>query len=547
MILRFLSADGPQDNTVTLTPKQVYLKVYFKPMIDFTGVSRPFMHRISEAEKRAQASCRQSQERLLATLTRRAASTEWGRQHGFDRIRTAADFARQPLTTYADLRPLIERMVAGERDVLWPGVCRRFAQSSGTSDGKSKYVPVTGDALQGNHYAGAAYSLASYLEAYGDSHVFGGKNFILGGSYANELTGLPRGVRVGDLSATLIDRINPLVNLFRIPSKKVALMADWHEKLPRLVEASAKADVRSISGVPSWFLTVLKGVLAATGAASIHDVWPNLEVFFHGGIAFGPYRAQYDRITDPARMHYWENYNASEGFFGVQHRPGHPAMELLMNTETYYELIPESEWAESTPQAIPVWEAREGEIYELVVTSSNGLWRYRLGDTVRVESTQPLTVTIAGRTRHFINAFGEEVMVYNTDAALVSACRATGAEVLNYTVAPVYAGDRTRGRHQWLVEFGRRPADMEQFADILDRALQTENSDYQAKRSGDIFLSRLEITEAVPGLFDRWLATTGKLGGQRKVPRLSNDRSFIDPMLTLNAANRSQNVTDHKS
>lgn len=547
MILRFLSADGPHDSTVTLTPKQVYLKVYFKPMIDFTGVSRPFMHRISEAEKRAQASCRQSQERLLATLTRRAVRTMWGEKHGFDRIRTAAGFARLPLTTYADMRPLIERMLAGERDVLWPGVCRRFAQSSGTSDGKSKYVPVTDDALQGNHYAGAAYSLASYLEAYGDSHVFGGKNFILGGSYANELTGLPRGVRVGDLSATLIDRINPLVNLFRIPSKKVALMADWYEKLPRLVEASAKADVRSISGVPSWFLTVLKGVLDATGAASIHDVWPNLEVFFHGGIAFGPYRAQYDRITDPARMRYWENYNASEGFFGVQQRPGHPAMELLMNTETYYELIPESEWTEATPQAIPVWEAREGEIYELVVTSSNGLWRYRLGDTVRVESTEPLTVTIAGRTRHFINAFGEEVMVYNTDAALVSACRATGTEVLNYTVAPVYAGDRTRGRHQWLVEFGRQPADIGQFADILDRALQAENSDYQAKRSGDIFLSRLEITEAAPGLFDRWLATTGKLGGQRKVPRLSNDRSFIDPMLALNTASRSQNVTDHKS
>ncbi len=272
-----------------------------------------------------------------------------------------------------------------------------------------------------------------------------------------------------------------------------------------------------------------------------------LFIFDTLGIAFGPYRAQYDRITDPARMRYWENYNASEGFFGVQHRPGHPAMELLMNTETYYELIPESEWTEATPQAIPVWEAREGEIYELVVTSSNGLWRYRLGDTVRVESTEPLTVTIAGRTRHFINAFGEEVMVYNTDAALVSACRATGTEVLNYTVAPVYAGDRTRGRHQWLVEFGRRPADMQQFADILDRALQAENSDYQAKRSGDIFLSRLEITEAVPGLFDRWLASTGKLGGQRKVPRLSNDRSFIDPMLALNTASRSQNVTDHKS
>lgn len=503
-------------------------------MIDLTPISRPAMALVYGREKRAQEAVQASQEALLRRLIRKGARTQWGEAHGFHSIKSAAGFATRPLTAYPDLRPWIERMLRGDSDVLWPGHCRRFAQSSGTSDGKSKFVPITADALQGNHYAGAAYSLASYLHAYGESHVFGGKNFILGGSYANEIADLPRGVKVGDLSASLIDRINPLVNLVRIPSKNVALMADWNVKLPRLVEASMTADVRSISGVPSWFLTVLKGVISRAGATTIHDVWPNLEVFFHGGIAFGPYREQYGRITDAARMRYWENYNASEGFFGVQHRPGHPEMELLMNTETFYEFIPESEWHEPVPQAVPAWEVATGTIYELVVTSSNGLWRYRLGDTVKIVSTSPLTITIAGRTRHFINAFGEEVMVYNTDAALQRACQATGTEVANYTAAPVYAADNSRGRHQWLIEFARQPADLDTFATMLDNALQAENSDYQAKRAGGIFLDRLEIIPARHGLFDRWLASTGKLGGQRKVPRLSNDRRFIDPMLAFN-------------
>lgn len=506
-------------------------------MIDFTPISKPFMHGAYSEEKRAQERCALSQQRLLEKLLKQGAKTAWGAAHGFETVKGAADFSRQPLTAYPDIRTWVERMLAGERDVLWPGVCRRFAQSSGTSDGKSKFVPITPQALNHGHYAGAAYSLASYLEHYPDSHVFGGKNFILGGSFANEVRGLKSGVKVGDLSASLIDRINPLVNLFRVPSKKVALMEDWTAKLPRLVEASRKADVRSLSGVPSWFLTVIKEVIKVSGAATIHDVWPDLEVFFHGGIAFGPYREQYDRVTDPSKMRYWENYNASEGFFGVQHLPGRPEMELLMNTDTYYELIPESEWSEPLPRTIPCWEAEPGKIYELVVTSSNGLWRYRLGDTVKVHSTAPLTITIAGRTRHFINAFGEEVMVYNTDAALAEACRLTGTEALNYTAAPVYAADGIRGRHQWLIEFARPPRDVEKFADILDSELQRQNSDYQAKRSGGIFLDRAEVVLADAGLFDRWLASTGKLGGQRKVPRLSNDRSFIDPMLGMQGLN----------
>lgn len=500
-------------------------------MIDFTRFSRPYFEKVYSDELHAGENPERGQRRLLASLVRSAAATRFGKEHSFGSIGSYEDFARQvPVADYAAIRPDVMRMVGGEADVLWPGVTRRFAQSSGTSDGKSKFIPVTARCLNHGHYAGAAFSLASYLHWHPRSRVFGGKNFILGGSYANELT-LPPHVKVGDLSATLIDRINPLVNLFRIPSKRVALMEDWEKKLPALVEASMRADVRSISGVPSWFLTVLKGVLERTGARHIHEVWPNLEVFFHGGIAFSPYRGQYDHITDPSRMHYWENYNASEGFFGVQARPGDPAMRLLMNTDVFYEFIP-ADNPDADP--VPAWGVREGEIYALLITSSNGLWRYPLGDTVRIHAARPLEITIAGRTRHFINAFGEEVMVFNTDAALARACSLTGAEALNYTAAPIYAGDRTRGRHQWLIEFATPPADTGKFAAILDEALQQENSDYQAKRTGGIFLDCLTVDLATPGLFDRWLASTGKLGGQRKVPRLSNDRRFIEPLLKLN-------------
>ncbi|MDE6127240.1 MAG: GH3 auxin-responsive promoter family protein, partial [Muribaculaceae bacterium] len=438
------------------------------------------------AEAAARRDPRASQLALLRDLAGEGAKTSFGAAVGLPKVFSAPTggelyerFSALEVNGYPAIRPYVMRMVEGEADVLWPGVCRRFAQSSGTSDGKSKFIPITPRGLRLSHYAGAAYSVASYLACHEDSHVFGGRNLILGGSYANELT-LSAGVRVGDLSATLIDRINPVVNLFRIPSKKTALMADWGEKLPALVEASLKADVRSISGVPSWFLTVLKQVIERAGARTIHDVWPNLEVFYHGGIAFGPYREQYRRITDPSKMRYWENYNASEGFFAVQERPGEPEMGLLLNADTFYELLPQD--GGSAP--IPLWKAEPGLVAELVVTTSNGLWRYRTGDTVRVESVSPLTITIAGRTKCFINAFGEEVMVYNTDAALEKACAATGADALNYSAAPVYAGDRTRGCHQWLVEFARRPASLDEFAAVLDSELQKENSGYQAKRAG---------------------------------------------------------------
>lgn len=498
--------------------------------------------RVAAARTWTGAGIRATQLRMLSRLTAACARTQFGRKEivrdGSPVTAAITDYDRWretvAVTPYPAIRDAVMRMVNGERDVLWPGRCTRFAQSSGTSDGKSKYIPVTNDSLRLNHYRGATDAVAHYLSLYPDSRMFAGKGFILGGSFANELT-LPRGVRVGDLSANLIDAINPLVNLVRVPGKDIALLEDWRVKLPRLVSASRHADITNISGVPSWFMTVIKEVIRDAGARNIHDVWPNLEVFFHGGISMTPYRDLYRELTDPSRpMRYQETYNASEGFFAVQDTVEGGPMLLLLDTGVFYEFVPLECVDDPRPHALAAWQVEPGRIYALVITAPNGLWRYPIGDTVRIESVDPLRITIAGRTKHYINAFGEEVMVYNTDRALGRACAETGARVENYTVAPVFAAGGRHGRHEWLIEWSTPPADANDFTRRLDDALQDENSDYQAKRGGSIFLDRLTIVDARPGLFDDWLASTGKLGGQRKVPRLANNRDIMDKLLTLN-------------
>jgi len=503
--------------------------------VNFTSVARlALKRRVTAARSWRGHGIERAQRSVLRYLTAMGAKTQFGAECGMSPTDDFDTFRHMvPTVAYPDIRRQVMRMVAGEKDVLWPGVCRRFAQSSGTSDGKSKFIPVTAASLRLNHYVGASDAVAHYLHNYPQSRMFSGKGFILGGSFANELGDVPPGVCVGDLSANLIDACNPLVNLFRIPAKQTALMADWTQKVPALVRASLSRNVTNISGVPSWFLTVIKEVIRAAGVDNIHRVWPNLEVFFHGGIAMGPYRGEYDALTDPARMHYVETYNASEGFFAIQDLPEPGAMLLILDAGVFYEFVPLEQADEPQPRSLAAWQVCEGKTYALVITAANGLWRYRIGDTVRVVSADPLRIVIAGRTRHFINAFGEEVMVYNTDKALTVACGVTGARAVNYTVAPVFAAGRRHGRHQWLIEFSTPPADMHAFETALDMALQNENSDYQAKRSGNLFLDNLTVTVAAPGVFDRWLAATGKLGGQRKVPRLANDRSIMDCILSL--------------
>ena len=503
-------------------------------MIDFTPLARQiFAGRLREAARFVNHGDTVQREEL-DMLLQQASRTEIGIKYGFGERMNYAQFReRVPLHGYEELRSSIMRMVRGEKNVLWRGKVTHFAQSSGTSDGKSKYIPISSESFCRCHYRGGSDVVAHYLNINPESRIFSGMGFILGGSFANELN-LPPGVKVGDLSANLIDNINPVVNLVRVPDKHTALMMDWSRKLPALVEASRKRNITNISGVPSWFLTVLKEVIKREGASCIHDVWPNLEVFFHGGISFEPYRDEYASICDNSRMHYLETYNASEGFFAVQSSADSNAMMLLLDVGVFYEFIPLEDVDSDSPRVLPIWEVEQGKTYSLVISANNGLWRYKIGDTVRIEQTSPVKIKIAGRTKHDINAFGEELMVHNADEAIKRACRDTGAMIANYTAAPVYACGDKHGHHQWLIEFNRRPADLERFADLLDKHLQAVNSDYEAKRSGSIFLDRLTIVEAVEGLFDRWLGSTGKLGGQRKVPRLSNDRHIIDDMLKMN-------------
>ena len=501
--------------------------------MNFTPLARGYFRSRLQEQLRFASHAAAVQQGELVRLVETAALTQMGRKYDFSTCRTYNDFAsRVPLHRYEDLRASIMRMVDGEAGVLWPGRTLNFAQSSGTSDGRSKYIPITRESLRRNHYKGASDVVAHYLNLNPASRLFAGKAFILGGSFANELH-LQPGVQVGDLSATLIQNINPLANLFRVPNKRIALMEDWNEKLPALVEASIGQNITNLSGVPSWFLTVLRRVLERTGRQCIHEVWPNLEVFFHGGIAFAPYRAQYEAICDMSRMHFLDTYNASEGFFAVQTVWEDTAMMLLLDIGVFYEFLPIEQTDSSEPDVLPIWEVEPGRTYELIITACNGLWRYRIGDTVTVTQLNPVKVKIAGRTKSFINAFGEEVMVHNTDRAITLAAQQTGAQVLNYTVAPVYADDRQSGHHQWLVEFAVAPADLKEFITLIDRHLQEANSDYQAKRAGGIFLAPPTLVVAGEGLFDRWLASTGKLGGQRKVPRLCNDRHIIDAMLQL--------------
>lgn len=479
------------------------------------------------------------QQRQLASMLSKARDTKFGKANGFtdilNRAKTsgidslASAYAETtPLRNYEDFREDVMRMVEGEKDVLWPGLCRNFAQSSGTTGGRSKYIPITEDGLKYNHYKGATYSVALYLNSNPSSRMFSGKGLILGGSFATEVVKMRKGVVVGDLSATLIERINPLINFFRVPDKRTALLEDWQEKLPLIARKAADARITNISGVPSWMMQVLLKVLEIKGASSLKEVWPGLEVFFHGGISFAPYREEYNRICQGLDMHWSEVYNASEGYFAISDNSGQPGMTLLVNSGVYYEFLPLG--SETT---VSIDKLEKGKVYELVVSTINGLWRYRIGDTVRIESVAPLKISIAGRTKSFINAFGEELMEDNAEKALAKACAETKASIHNYTVAPVYAQGTRKGKHQWLIEWIQQPSSIETFTEILDRELRSLNSDYDAKRSHDIFLDAPLITTLPAETFHRWLTTfgSGKLGGQRKVPRLNNTRDIADAIL----------------
>lgn len=473
------------------------------------------------------------QARVLKRLIADTAQTEWGRKYDYSTIKSYEDFkSRVPVQTYEDIKPYVERLRKGEKNLIWPSEIRWFAKSSGTTNDKSKFIPVSKEGLQDIHYQGGKDAVALYFRMNPDSRFFSGKGLILGGSHAPNLNS--NHSLVGDLSAILIQNIHPLFNYIRVPSKEIALMSEWESKIEKIAQSTVNVNVTNLSGVPSWFLVLIKRVLEITGKQTLEEVWPNLEVFFHGGVSFAPYREQYKQIIQSPKMHYVETYNASEGYFGTQNDLSDPSMLLMIDYGIFYEFIPMEELDNENPKTVCLADVELNKNYAVVISSSCGLWRYMIGDTVRFTNKHPHKFVITGRTKHFINAFGEELIIDNAEKGLAKACAATGAQVNEYSAAPVFMDERAKCRHQWLIEFAQMPDSVEKFATVLDESLKEINSDYEAKRYKDIALQPLEVIVARKNLFHDWLKEKGKLGGQHKVPRLSNTRDYIEEMLRLN-------------
>ena len=503
-------------------------------MINITSVlnSLYFAPRMRAIERYAtEAEALQMQ--VMKRLTGMAQHTEWGKLHHYASIKSYEDFSRElPIQTYEEVKGYVERMRRGEQNLLWPSKITWFAKSSGTTNDKSKFLPVSRESLRDTHYRGGRDAVAVYLAQNPQSRFFSGKGLILGGSHAPNLN-TPHSL-VGDLSAILIENLPTLVNYIRVPSKQTALMEHFEPKMEQIAREAIGANVSNLSGVPSWMLVLIKHILEKTGRQTLEEVWPNLEVFFHGGVAFTPYRDQYKQVIQFPQMHYVETYNASEGYFGTQNDPLDAAMLLMIDYGVFFEFMPLEELGSEHPHVVPLWGVETGKNYALIISTSAGLWRYMIGDTVKFTSRNPYKFIITGRTKHFINAFGEELIVDNAEKGLARACAATGAQITDYSAAPVFMDANAKCRHQWLIEFSREPNDLKAFARILDDTLKEVNSDYEAKRQNDLALQPLEIIVARQGLFHDWLDQKGKLGGQHKIPRLSNTREYIEEMLKLN-------------
>ena len=473
------------------------------------------------------------QQELFHELISKARGTEWGKKYGYKDGLSVREFQeRVPITTYEDLYPLIERVMKGEQNILWPSKVEWFAKSSGTTNARSKYIPVSPESLEDCHYKGGKDMLSIYVNLYPDTKLFTGKGLSIGGSHRpSELNAK---VNCGDVSAVIMQNLPIWAEAIRTPPLKIALMDKWEEKIEKMVEVTVQENVTSFSGVPTWTYILLKRILEVTGKDNILDVWPNLELFTHGAVAFGPYRQMFRDIIPSSTMNYLEVYNASEGFFGIQDQAGtEDEMLLMLDYGIYYEFIPMDQFEEEQPKTLTLDQVELGKNYALVISTNAGLWRYKIGDTIRFTNLNPYRIKISGRTKHFINAFGEEVIVENAETAIIRACQATEAVISNFTAAPVYMESGKRGGHEWLIEFEREPNSLEQFTKVLDETLREVNSDYDAKRQNDIALQEPIVHVAPKGTFMNWLRDKGKLGGQNKIPRLSNTREYLDEMLQV--------------
>lgn len=452
--------------------------------------------------------------------------TAFGRKHNFSQIQSLADYKKAvPLQDYDSLKAYIERMMHGEENLLWNTPVSWFAKSSGTTSDKSKFIPVSEESLKDNHYKASKDVLSLYYVSHPESDLLTGKGLVIGGSH--QINQFNDEIQYGDLSAVVLQNSPFWSNWIRTPDLSIALMDEWETKIEALAQRTIAENVTSMAGVPTWLIVLLKRILDITGKHTVKEVWPSLELYMHGGVSFVPYRQQFEKLIG-APINYMEMYNASEGFFAAQDDLAEEGMLLMCDHGIFYEFMPVSEAEIAEPQTIQLGEVETGKNYAPVITTNGGLWRYLLGDTIQFTSLTPFRIKVSGRIKHFINAFGEEVIVDNTDAAVALACKATGAVVNDYTAAPVYFSAEGNGAHEWLIEFDKAPESLPQFVYELDTALKNINSDYEAKRHKDIALRMPDVKALPKGTFTAWLARKGKLGGQHKVPRLSNDRALLE-------------------
>jgi hypothetical protein len=474
----------------------------------------------------------ETQNEVLFGLIAKASNTEYGKKYGYSSISSVRDFQnRIPVQTYEELIPFVDRLRNGECNLLWPGEIKWFAKSSGTTSAKSKFIPMSRESLEDCHYRGGKDMVVVYTYNKPDTKIFYGKSLILGGSH--RINNFSNHSLYGDLSAILIENAPFWVDLIRTPKTKIALLEDFEEKLNQITKLTVNENVTNISGVPSWYLVLIKQILAYTGKMNLHEVWPNLEVFFHGGTSFVPYREQFMNFIPGKEMNYMESYNASEGFFGLQDDPSTNDMLLMLDLGVFYEFIPFDKINSDDPPVYTIGEVEPGVNYAIVISTNGGLWRYMIGDTIVFTNVNPYKFKISGRTKAFINAFGEEVISDNAEKAIESACKATGALIAEYTAGPVFIEANSKGSHEWIIEFEKEPADLSIFTDLLDEALKSVNSDYEAKRFKDLNLIKPVVRSVPGGTFYKWLRTKNKLGGQNKVPRLSNTREYIEDIYVI--------------
>lgn len=473
------------------------------------------------------------QNQLFAKLLSQGTKTLYGATHHFDKIKSYEDFQKLvPLQDYEGLKPYINRLIDGEQSILWPGETKWFAKSSGTTSDRSKFIPVTKESLENCHYKGGKDLLALYYDNFPNRKLYNGKHLIVGGSA--QINPIGDDSYLGDLSAIIVKNLPWWVEIRRTPAKEIALMSDWEPKIEKMAHQTIQEDVYILAGVPSWTLVLAKRILEITGKKNLKEVWPNLELFMHGGVNFEPYRAEFERLIPDEKMNYVETYNASEGFFGIQDKANSNELLLMLDYGIFYEFIPMEHFAgRDSAHTLKLDQVEIGKNYALVITTNGGLWRYILGDTIQFTSTSPYRFRITGRTKSFINVFGEELIVDNAERAITAACKMHHVSVRDYTVSPIFMHDNKQGSHEWFIEFDKEPTDLELFAKTLDTNLRELNSDYDAKRTKDLALVQLTLRAVPTGTFDKWLASKGKLGGQHKVPRLSNDRTIVDQILRI--------------